>query len=564
MVNRHNSTGNLTRFSLALAVLMLMTACQNTVIDAPPVQLDPAQLLVTSAPLAQPEPCTGSFVTHLLDHTTTTGSQVVALYESNGSGVAINDLDNDGDLDIVLANLSDPNTILWNQGDLVFRTQRLSHGDSRAVNIVDLEGDGWQDIVFTRRFAKPTLWRNSDPDGEPRFVEGVLPDVHNPLYSMNWGDVNGDGDLDLVAGSYDTELRKQQGAIFDYRGGGVGVFVYEREGEGFVAQRLAEQADALAIALPDLNGDGRADILVGNDFLRPDFAWLRAEDGAGWLDTQPFKSTSENTMSLDVGDVDNDGSAEIFATDMKPYQQDVRTIAMWLPVMNKMTRPSSSADPQTAENVLQVAGTQNRYTNRAYQRSLDATGWSWSSKFGDLNNDGFLDIYVVNGMIAEGILAHLPGNELVEENQALRNDGRGFFTAAPEWGLGSTASGRGMSMADLDNDGDLDIVANNLMSPAQLFENRLCGGASLEVDLRWPTTKNPFAIGAQLALHTSAGTFYRDVRAASGYLSGDPARIHFGLPADAEAQRLEIRWPDGALATIDGLSTNTLVTVQRR
>lgn len=564
MVNRRKSSVNLIGLHLALAVLVLLAGCQNAVIDAPPVQLDPAQLQVTSAPLAQAESCAGSFVTHLLDHTTTTGSQVVALYESNGSGVAINDLDNDGDLDIVLANLGDPNTILWNQGDLVFRTQRLSHGDSRAVNIVDVDGDGWQDIVFTRRFAKPTLWRNSGQDGESRFVEGMLPDVHNPLYSMNWGDINGDGDLDLVAGSYDTELRKQQGAIFDYRGGGVGVFVYERSGDGFVEQRLAEQADALAIALPDLNDDGRADILVGNDFLRPDFAWLRADDGAGWLETQPFESTSENTMSLDVGDVDNDGSPEIFATDMKPYQQDVRTIAMWLPVMNKMTRPPSSADPQTAENVLQMAGSRSRYTNRAYQRSLDATGWSWSSKFGDLNNDGFLDIYVVNGMIAEGILAHLPGNELVEENQALHNDGHGYFAAAPEWGLGSTASGRGMSMADLDNDGDLDIVVNNLMSPAQLFENRLCGGSSVEVDLRWPTTKNPFAIGAQLALHTSAGTLYRDARAASGYLSGDPARIYFGLPAGAEAQRLEIRWPDGALATVDELSTNTLVTIQRR
>lgn len=564
MVNRRKSTGNLIRLILTLAALMLLAACQNTAIDAPPMQLDPAQLQVTSAPLAQARPCTGNFVAHTLDHTTTTGTQVVALYESNGSGVAINDLDNDGDLDIVLANLSDPNTILWNQSDLAFRTQRLSHGDSRAVNIVDVDGDGWQDIVFTRRFAKPTLWRNSGQDEASRLIEGVLADVHNPLYSMNWGDMNGDGDLDLVAGSYDTELRKQQGAIFDYRGGGVGVFVYERAGNGFVAQRLAEQADALAIALPDLNNDGRADILVGNDFLRPDYAWLRAEGGAGWLETQPFKSTSENTMSLDVGDVDNDGRAEIFATDMKPYRQDVRTIAQWLPVMNKMTRPPSSADPQTAENVLQMAVAQDRYANRAYQRSLDATGWSWSSKFGDLNNDGFLDIYVVNGMIAEGILAHLPGNELVEENQALRNDGHGYFAAAPEWGLGSTASGRGMSMADLDNDGDLDIVVNNLMSPAQLFENQLCGGSSLEVDLRWPATQNPFAIGAHLALDTNMGTIYRDVRAASGYLSGDPARVHFGLPAGAEPLSLEIRWPDGALATVDGLSTNTLVTMQRR
>lgn len=549
---------------VAVTAFGFLTGCSGAGRPLQPALLDAARLQVISAPLAEAQPCTNTFVSHSLDHTTTTASKVVGLYESNGSGVAINDLDNDGDLDIVLANLAGPNTILWNQGNLVFVTQRLSHGDSRAVNIVDVDGDGQRDIVFTRRAAKPTLWRNSGQDGDARFAASPLPDVHNPFYSMNWADVNGDGDLDLVAGSYDIELRKEQGAILDTRGGGVGVFVYERKGDGYVAQRLAAQADALAIALPDLNNDGRADILVGNDFLRPDYAWLAAASEAGWLETKPFRSTSENTMSLDVGDVDNDGSPEIFATDMKPYQQDVATIALWLPVMAKMSRPQSSADPQLAENVLQVAAANGHYNNRAYPRALDATGWSWSSKFGDLDNDGFLDIYVVNGMIADGLLAHLPGSELVEENQALHNDGHGNFAPARQWGLGSTASGRGMSMADLDLDGDLDIVVNNLTTASQLFENRLCGGAAIEVDLRWPATKNPFAIGARLALHTSAGTLYRDARAASGYLSGDPARIHFGLPLDAGALDMEIRWPDGALAKLDGLSARTLVTVERR
>jgi hypothetical protein len=157
----------------------------------------------------------------------------------------------------------------------------------------------------------------------------------------------------------------------------------------------------------------------------------------------------------------------------------------------------------------------------------------------------------------------LPGDELVEENRALRNDGNGYFALAPEWELGSTASGRGMSMADLDNDGDLDIVVNNLQSPAQLFENRLCGGTSLEVDLRWPGSKNLYALGARLALHTSTGTYYRDVHANSGYISGDPSRIHFGVPAGAVPQRLEVRWPDGAISSVDGLAMRTLVTVTR-
>jgi hypothetical protein len=118
-------------------------------------------------------------------------------------------------------------------------------------------------------------------------------------------------------------------------------------------------------------------------------------------------------------------------------------------------------------------------------------------------------------------------------------------------------------MADMDGDGDLDVVVNNLRGPAQLFENRLCGGDALLVDVRWPGSGNTHAIGAELELHTSAGVLRRDVRAASGYLTGDPARVHFGLPRGAMLQRLVVRFPDGARATLDAPQPNTLIEVTR-
>ena len=546
------------KFAVATIIWLILAGCTPIIYE--PVALSTPPVQVTVSNLTQAASCSNTFVSHLLDHTTVASTQIVGLYESNGSGVAINDLDSDGDLDIVLANLGGMNSILWNQGNLVFETESLSHGASRAVNIVDVNGDGWQDIVFTRRFAKPTYWRNTGQTGPARFVEGELPAVNNPFYSMDWGDLDNDGDLDMVAGSYDTELRKQEGGIFDYRGGGVGVFVYTQTDNGFVAERLAEEADALTLNLVDLNNDGQLDILVGNDFDRPDYTWQHTE--TGWLAETPFANITANTMSFDVGDVDNNGSAEIFATDMKPYRQDEATMAAWMPLMDMMAHPAAD-DPQVVENVLQVRGADGRFENQANQRVLDATGWSWSSKFGDLNNDGFLDIYVVNGMIAEGMFDHLPNYELVEENQALHNDGQGYFVPAPEWGLGSTASGRGMSMADLDNDGDLDIVINNLSSPAQLFENQLCGGSSLEVELQWPEIKNPAAIGAKAILHTTEGTYYRTVRASNGYLSSDPTRLHFGLPTEATIEALEIHWPDGAVSHVKPLQPHTLVTVTR-
>ncbi len=492
-------------------------------------------------------PCS-SFIAHDLPHITRTSTRIPILYDSNGAGLAVGDLDGDGDQDLVLANLADANTLLWNEGDLRFRAEPLGEGGVRGLTIVDVEGDGLLDIVGTRQFDKPVWWRNA---GAGHFEETTLPGVHNWFYAHTWADLDGDGDLDLVAASYDTEIQKREGLIFQYRGGGVGVFVYERRGAIYHAYRLSDQADALAIALPDLNGDGRRDIWVASDFNRPDYAWTQGAAISEWTPFVLPERISENPMSLDLGDVDNNGMAELFATDMKPVRKDEATMAQWLPAMRRLTKPLTSADPQYAENMLLVRGADGRWRNEAYERRIDSTGWSWSGVFGDLDQDGWLDLYVVNGMIAAGLLDYLPGSELVEENVALRNVGGGRFRSAPEWGLGAQRSGRGMVMADLDGDGDLDIVVNNLMTPAQIFENRLCGGASLLIDLHIPGNANSAAIGAELTLTTSAGTFYRDVRATAGYLSGATSQVHFGFPDDAVLERLEVRWSDGAVSVIE-------------
>lgn len=513
---------------------------------------------ITTLPLTRAATCSGHFVAHDLDHVTTVPDpNHIRQYQGNGEGVAIGDLDNDGKLDIVLANYSGPNTILWNEGNLQFTAAHLDSapGDSRAVTLVDVDGDGKLDIVFTRTKNAPTYWHN---EGNRHFTRQFLPGVGKPLYTINWADLNNSGHLDLVGGTYDASLLVDSGPDFPTSGNG-GVYYYENKGGQFVMHPLATSAQALALMIVDLNGDGHPDIWVGNDFAVPDQVWLWTP--TGFQHSNLLTVSSYSTMSLDFGDLNNDGRNEVFSTDMKPYPGDVQGQAVLPAILNGLAKdPRPANDPQVMANVLQTVGV---FKNTAKTAGVDASGWSWSGKFADLNNDGFLDLYVVNGFMEVSKFPGLPNHELVEENQAFKNDGSGKFVRVPEWGLGSTRSGRGMSIGDLNGDGRLDIVVNNVNSHAQLFENQICGGNSLEVDLFWTRSHNTRAIGSTLILSTDTSNYRRDVKAASGYLSGDPARIHFGYPQGALLRQLQIHWPDGALSVIDTPADNSILEVTR-
>ncbi|MBL8133255.1 MAG: CRTAC1 family protein [Anaerolineae bacterium] len=508
-------------------------------------------------------PCAGHFIAHLLPHTTQARGEVVRFYESNGSGLGINDLNNDGLLDIVLGNLDRANTVLWNQGGLTFRAEQPPGmiGRTRAVALVDVDADGWRDIVLTTQLGAPSWWRQTGgSDGTREFHLTALPGVNVPAQTLAFFDVDADGDLDLATASYDAELSRLMRDSFLF-GGGAGVVYYENHGGEYLPTRLAEESQALAIWLSDLDADGAVELIIGNDFRFPDQAW-RFRDGA-WTPAVPFAATAYSTMSFDAGDLNNDGALEFFAADMQPTQDDPATRRAWEFVFDDLERnPLPPGDLQIVENLLQVQEG-GIFVNRARDFGIPATGWTWSSKFGDLDQDGFLDLYAVNGMIAVELFGHLPEDALVEQNLAFRGEGGVRFVPAPEWNLGGTASGRGMSMGDLDNDGDLDIVVNNLNAPAVLYENALCGGDSLQVELRHPGSGNPDGIGAILTLHTSSGVYMRTARALSGYLSGDPARVHFGFPRGSVLERLDIVWADGFRSSVVRFDDTPVLTVSR-
>lgn len=518
-----------------------------------------APIVVQSSvtPLRTATSCTGTFVAHDLDHLTTTTDGIIRAFAANGAGLAVGDLDNNGALDLVLGAEAGPNTILWHDGQLNFTKGTFGQGPTRAVTIIDLDADGWRDVIVTSQRGILGYWHN---EGDRTFARRTLAGVASPAYVLNWGDLDRDGDLDLAAASYDAGFLADSGNdyLLSHQGG---VYLYANQGNTFQATRLRDTAQALALSLWDLNDDGQLDLWVGNDFALPDYVWIR--QGQSWHAQEPFATTAYSTMSFEQGDIDNDGHTELLASDMNPYANDPATLAQWLPVINRMSQGARlRSEVQKMANALQVKrGT--GWQEEAAARGIQATGWSWTSRFGDLDNDGYLDLYVVNGMIELGAFGHLPNHELVEENQAYRNDGRGYFIAMPTWGLGATRSGRSMVMADLDRDGDLDIVVNNLRSPAQLFVNELCGGRSIAIGLTWRSVQNRDGIGARITLYTSLGPLSRDLRAASGYLSGDAPIAYFGLPVDATVERIDVQWPDGKVSTTPLSNTGVLVTLSR-
>lgn len=529
------------RPAAALLAAAGLVACG---VASPPTSIEPisATAVVVASELAvhpvRQGECSGAFVAHDLPHLTQGPGATSSTFDGTGAGIALGDLDDDGDLDVVAPNLFGATNIIWHD-DNGFRAEALETGRFRQATAVDADGDGDLDVALTTGIGPPLLYRNE----AGTFTRERLAGVEAIAYAMAWSDLGGDGDLDIVTGSYNAELSAVRNS--PVLGSNTGVVLHERGPDGtYQATRLAAEAQALAVVAVDVNADGHLDVVVGNDLATPDGVWI--DNDGGWLEIDPFPTTSLSTMSLDLADFDGDGDLDLFSTDMKPRPDDPAP-DRYVEVEADIAAIDRSDGVQVPANVLLVADGAS-FADAAVDLGVDATGWSWAGLFGDLDSDGRQDLYVANGMRSEQLFSALPGDVLVEPNQAFANTGDGF-ELRPEWALDDLAGGRGMAMGDLDGDGDLDIVVNNLDEPARYFENQLCGGGDLLIDLAWPDSANVDAIGALVVVDHDARRQLRQVDVSRGYLSGLPTTVHVGLGDDTGPATVTVRWPDGTTST---------------
>jgi len=486
------------------------------------------------------------------------------VYGGAGSGLAVNDLNNDGLIDIFFVNIEYNSSIFWNKGNLKFEKEIFEVTGGKNVNLVDYNGDSRIDIFITFMRKSPLLFENYVSNNKTLFRK-VNINFNANAFSSDWADLDLDGDLDLVVGSLYSNQTFINSSPNQLRNNGFGIILYENQNDSFKEVKLHNLSKALVLTIFDIDDNGLQEIFVGNDFDIPDYTYFC--DSKGCRERKIFNLTSWFTMAYTFGDVDNDGDTDVFSVGMDFYELYYKKKwREWLNLRNETIFGDMSMNKdgiQINQNVLQI-NNNGIFNESAKIRGVSSTGWSWSSKFSDFDNDGDLDLFVVNGMIDRWLKRNLKIEGIEEENFMFVNDGNGYFINDKSLGLNSTKGGRSMSFADLDNDGDMDIIIHNEISNASVYINNECKNEFVEFELLQKESKNRYSIGGKVILNTSLGILSRTVQVSSGYLSGDSYRLHFGLGKNAIIYDSKVIWPDGTNTKFPEIAKNKLMRITKK
>jgi enediyne biosynthesis protein E4 len=580
-----------------LLVALTLNACQK----------DPQETLFTKIP---PEESGLTFVNKIENEEKFNIFSYRNFY--NGGGVAIGDINNDGLADIYLTANMGPNRLYLNKGNFQFEDISAFSGTeseefwSTGVSMVDINNDGLLDIYvcnagFKKGQGEPKnqLYINQ---GNNTFIERAadygLDDSGYTTHAVFF-DYDGDGLLDcyILNNSFipvntlnysnKRSLRAEDWPVKDYLKGG-GDKLLRNTGERFV--EVSEEAGiygsligfGLGVTVGDLNNDGWPDIYVSNDFFERDYLYLNQQNGT-FVEvlTDRMGHISLSSMGADMGDINNDGWADIFVTDMLPYEDyRLKTTTDFEKYDVHQLKLKKGFFHQFAHNTLQLNTGQASFQQIAFQAGVAATDWSWGALMLDADGDGWQDLLVCNGiyhdvidqdfidffandiiqkMVMSGkkeevneIIKKMPSTPI--QNFLFKNQGNlRFQDKAKEWGLGDLTYSNGAAYGDLDGDGDLDLVINNVNQKVLLYKNNSQKSSShrfLGLQLKG-SQFNPFAIGSKILVYHKGQKQMRELIPNRGFQSSMDLKIVFGLGNWEKVDSVVIIWPDRSKSSLE-------------
>jgi len=535
----------------------------------------------------------------------------------SGGGVGLGDFNNDGLVDIFFAGNLVSNRLYLNKGDLKFEDITQSAGLdfkgvwTTGVSIVDINADGLLDIY---------LCKSGPPGGERRQNELFVNngDLTFTEKAKDFGlafeglsthasffDFDRDGDLDCYllnnsfrsVGGYD--LRVGQRSLPDPLGGNKllrndhNKFVDVSQEAGIYTSEIGF---GLGVTIGDLNKDGWPDIYVSNDFFEKDYLYINHRDGTFREALEDcMQEISLGSMGADMADINNDGLPEVFVTEMLPEHDDrLKTTTQFESWDKYDLDVKSGYYRQFSRNVLQLNNGNGTFSEIARLAGVEATDWSWGALIFDMDNDGWKDIFVANGIYKEllnqdylnfstnpeimrkiqnktsGVLTELidaiPSKPI--PNYAFKNNGNLTFTnETTAWGLGFPTHSNGSAYGDLDNDGDLDLVLNNVNMPSFIFENKasqlLPENKSISFQLHGDGG-NSLALGAKVTIKVNDERIYSESSPMRGFMSTVDSRMIVGLGKHDVADSVLVEWPDGNITALANVKSNQLLQLYQK
>jgi hypothetical protein len=472
-----------------------------------------------------------------------------------GSGAAVGDYDGDDDLDVYLLAQTGFSNRLYRNDLMETGTPGFTDvtpadlgdlGFSRMAHFVDLDGDGWLDLLVindddgTEATPPSRIFRNN---GDSTFTDVSAESGFRPVGLLRAGCALADFDLD---GRVDIYVTVWTGDGFDEGRNLPGSNRLFRNLGGFRFEDVTDEVNlgtlarnSFAAIFTDFNGDLFPDLFVALDASSDVFYWNRA--GRFEIASEEVNLTHVgNDMGIAAADFDDDGDLDLYATNIA---ETSRIGEQGVPIFNALN-----------VNRLNEGG---RFVDLAIERGVENTYWGWGVDFVDVENDGDLDLVAVNG--ADDLTV---GNvELYQKPTVLLiNDGTGYYHRLLGAGLDEAADSRGLVVFDYDRDGDRDLLITNMNQPVQLMENvSSAAGNWLDVLLAPPAA----AIGARVYAHVGGSWKRRDVLAGGSYLAGVPTEVHFGLGEETVVSTLRIEWPDGRTQTLTDVAASQLLRVSK-